>query len=198
MYRRQKKVISVLPIDTPVIKSSVLSIYFHKWVKNAILIMFSGFLLPKSCQCNSRVFFGRWIFFFQGKIPNMDDARSSLRLSLARVTAANRKVSHRKMLFWNYVLNRFPVSYGANFCFLTPEWHVKHLLIWAHFVILTPKCPFRMSNLEIWKMWPLGVNWAKLDTCRFWGCRGRSSTNGWHFRFLILPKQRGETRLLRS
>ena len=68
MYRRQKNIISVLPIDTPVPKSTVLSIYFHKWVKHVSFFIFSGPVLPKSGWDISRVFFGRWIFFiFRGQ-----------------------------------------------------------------------------------------------------------------------------------
>ena len=64
IYRRQTKVISVLPIGTPVPESSVLSIYCHKWVKNASLLFFSGPVRPKSGWDIARMFFGRGFLHF--------------------------------------------------------------------------------------------------------------------------------------
>ena len=59
---------------------------------------FCWFLLPKRCGNVSGVFFGRRIFFLLGIPVNIDEVMLSLRLALARATAANRKVSYTKML----------------------------------------------------------------------------------------------------
>ena len=64
MYRRQEKVISVLPIGTLVPKSSVLSTYCHKWVTNASVVLFSGPVRPKSGWDIARMFFGRGFLHF--------------------------------------------------------------------------------------------------------------------------------------
>ncbi len=89
-------------------------------------MIFSWFLLPKRCGNVSGVFFGRRIFFLLGISVNIDEVMLSLRLALARVKAANRKVSHTKMLLWNSVLNVFPAVLGANTCALTSKWHGEH------------------------------------------------------------------------
>ena len=79
-------------------------------------------MLPKSGWDNSRVIFGRWIYFiFREPILNIKDVRSILRLFLPRLTAANRTLSHTKMPFWNQGLNGFPVTYGVKFMLMRPE-----------------------------------------------------------------------------
>jgi hypothetical protein len=160
--------------------------FYRFFLKIGSNMRFPSFLVvlsfQKMFQTTPGCFLGGGLFFFQGQILKIDGARSSLRLSFARVTAANRKVSHTKRSFWNQLLNGFPVTYGANFFFMQPRMARRKILDMGAFCNLDSpwvqvEIRIGISKCDRWASnGPNGPNRPNVD---FWVCEaGRGQMVG--------------------